>query len=248
MTTAAAYESHVLGVLGGMGPAAGAYFALRLALLTAATRDQDHLPVILRNDPRIPDRSSAALRRTQSPLDAMQRGLEFLQGSGCSAVAIPCNTAHLWFRDLQESTSVPLLHIVGAVLAQLRGRCPPSARVALLGTPATIVSDLYRRPLREAGYSIVELAADEVARWCVAPIVNVKQNRIADAAAALADCMSVLADRDVHAVVLACTELPVACSVLSTGDMPIVVVDSIDALALSSLRHFGVRAKGGGMV
>ena len=51
----------MLGILGGMGPMAGAAFALRLAALTPADRDQDHIPALLLNDPRVPDRSTARL-------------------------------------------------------------------------------------------------------------------------------------------------------------------------------------------
>ena len=56
-----------LGVLGGMGPMAGAAFALRLAALTPADVDQQHIPTLLRNDPRIPDRSSAYMAGGENP-------------------------------------------------------------------------------------------------------------------------------------------------------------------------------------
>lgn len=91
----------MLGVLGGMGPAAGAYFAYRLALLTDVGSDQEHLPVLLVNDPQIPDRSDAVLGRGTSPLPAMRKGLQFLEASGCSCAVIPCNTAHHWYPSWQ---------------------------------------------------------------------------------------------------------------------------------------------------
>ncbi|CAM5185728.1 hypothetical protein CDEF62S_03828 [Castellaniella defragrans] len=50
-----------LGVLGGMGPLAGAAFTLRLVQLTDASRDQEHISVILVNDPDVPDRSTACM-------------------------------------------------------------------------------------------------------------------------------------------------------------------------------------------
>ena len=63
-----------LGVLGGMGPMAGAAFALRLAALTPADADQQHIPTLLRNDPRIPDRSSAYMAGGENPLPYMVEG------------------------------------------------------------------------------------------------------------------------------------------------------------------------------
>ena len=46
---------------------AGAAFALRLAALTPADVDQQHIPTLLRNDPRIPDRSSAYMAGGENP-------------------------------------------------------------------------------------------------------------------------------------------------------------------------------------
>ena len=54
-------NARILGVLGGMGPLAGATFMQRLTLLTPADRDQDHIPSILWSDPRVPDRTAARL-------------------------------------------------------------------------------------------------------------------------------------------------------------------------------------------
>ena len=107
----------VLGVLGGMGPMAGATFAARVVALTPAARDQDHIPLVLCNDPRVPDRSSARLGQGEDPLPAMLRGLRLLERAGATLVAIPCNTAHLWYDQLAAATSLPVLHIVGRVLA-----------------------------------------------------------------------------------------------------------------------------------
>ena len=47
----------MIGVLGGMGPAATLDFLAKLVRLTPAERDQDHVPVVVLSDPRISDRS-----------------------------------------------------------------------------------------------------------------------------------------------------------------------------------------------
>src|SRR5689334_8554805 len=117
--TAPAETGGLLGVLGGMGPLAGAAFVTRLVALTPAERDQEHVPVLLCNDPRIPDRSSARLGQGEDPLDSMLRGLRLLEGAGASLIAIPCNTAHLWYEQLAQRARVPLLHIVEAVCDDL---------------------------------------------------------------------------------------------------------------------------------
>ena len=48
-----------LGILGGMGPAASAEFINRLIQQTPANCDQEHIPFVLWNEPRTPDRSTS---------------------------------------------------------------------------------------------------------------------------------------------------------------------------------------------
>src|SRR5687768_12963046 len=111
MSVVASSPGGLLGILGGMGPLAGAAFAARLVALTPAERDQDHVPALLCNDPRVPDRSSARLGQGEDPLEAMAAGVRLLERAGASLIAIPCNTAHLWYEQLAARTQVPLLHI-----------------------------------------------------------------------------------------------------------------------------------------
>lgn len=233
----------MLGILGGMGPAAGAYFAYRLALLTDVQSDQEHLPVLLLNDPEIPDRSDAVLGRGTSPLPAMRKGLQLLESSGCSCAVIPCNTAHYWFADLQASVKMPLIHIVSSVVERLRAGAIHGGRIGLLGTPATVNSSLYRSELTSAGYTVLPFTEDDVLQLCVRPIQAVKQNRPREAGAALADSVRVLYDRGATAVILGCTELPIALAALGPGKLELPVVDSIDSLAVCALNHFGFHVR-----
>lgn len=236
-------QAQMLGVLGGMGPAAGAYFAYRLALLTAAGCDQEHLPVLLINDPQIPDRSEAVLDRGASPLPAMRERLRFLESSGCSCAVIPCNTAHHWYSELQMSVNIPLIHIVSSAISNLHARGIGIGPIGLLGTPATVNSNLYKGDLTAAGYTVLPFTRGDVDRLCVRPIQAVKQNRLSEAAASLAEAIHTLKERGANAVILGCTELPVALGALPEGNLDLPVVDSIDALAVSALKHFGLGAK-----
>lgn len=235
----------MLGVLGGMGPAAGAYFAYRVALLTQAARDQDHLPLLLVNDPRVPDRSAAIVGHGQDPLPAMRANLRLLESSGCTCAAIPCNTAHHWYDPLRDSVKMPLIHIVSSVIESLQSHGIRDGRIGLLGTPGTLRSGLYRSELATAGYELLPLSDADVLRLCVRPIAAVKQNDIERAGDLLAESFDVMKKRGAAAVILGCTELPVALASQRTQVATLPVIDSIDALAVAALRHCGFEAKGG---
>lgn len=227
-----------LGVLGGMGPMAGAAFMARLVALTPATRDQDHVPAVLCNDPRVPDRSAARLGHGEDPLPWMLAGIRLLERAGTRLIAIPCNTAHLWFDQLQAASSLPLLHIVESAcddLARLGVQAGPAGRIGLMGTAATLKLGLYQRPLEARGYSVILPAEDEITSLCVAAIDLVKANRTDEAFAPAAECIRRLVARGADAVVLGCTELPLAVPHARRAEFGVPMTDSIDALARAVL-------------
>ncbi|TSD57463.1 aspartate/glutamate racemase family protein [Variovorax sp. KBS0712] len=220
-----------------MGPLAGAAFALRVVQLTPAQRDQEHIPVMLYNDPSVPDRSSAYMAGGPSPLPAMLRGIGTLIAAGADCIATPCNTAHLWFDDMQAASSKPMLHIVDAVIEDLQRRGVRGGPIGILGTPATIALGLYQKGLRRAGFDVVEPIEEEVAQFCVPAIAAVKANRPEDGFAPCADGIRRLAARGAQAVVLGCTELPLAMPTARRAEFDVLLSDSIDALALQAIRH-----------
>ena len=69
----------VVGVIGGMGPAATVHFMGRVLALTPAARDQDHVRLIVDNNGGVLDRNAAVRGQGPSPgpeLANMARGLE----------------------------------------------------------------------------------------------------------------------------------------------------------------------------
>jgi len=228
----------VLGVLGGMGPLAGATFAARLVQLTPVTVDQAHIPVLLRNDPRIPDRSAARLADGPSPLPAMLEGMQDLQRWGADCIAIPCNTAHLWFNQLRDSVTIPVLHIVDSVIQDLQRNGIHDGPVGVMGTPATMQLGLYQDALRAAGYEPLTDPDNVIRDLSVQSIAAVKSNQDALAFAPAAQAIGRLTDLGARAVILGCTELPLAIPPTRRNEFPVVISDSIDALARAVLDAF----------
>jgi aspartate racemase len=220
--------AHMLGVLGGMGPAATVDFLAKLIRLTPAERDQDHIPVVVVSDPCVPDRIAPIMEgRGPSPLEALRQGIRTLEQAGARCVAIPCHTAHHWYDGMIASARVPILHIADAVLADLarRGAAGP---IGLLATAATLKAGFYQARLAAAGYACT-LPGDEVMAASVLPaIALVKRNRAAEAAPLLVEAVRHLRQRGAATILLACTELPIA---LAAAPDPPACVDATEALA-----------------
>ena len=157
-------KEKMLGVLGGMGPLASAQFMLRLTLLTPATRDQEHIPTVLWSDPRVPDRTVGKLSGGADPLPWLLRGIAGLQHAGCGAIAIPCNTAHGWFDEMQAAARVPILHIVDAAAADLHRMRIKPGMIGVMGTQATLTMRLYQDRLGALGWDCIVPSEQEMTR------------------------------------------------------------------------------------
>jgi aspartate racemase len=202
-------KSPVLGVLGGMGPAATADFLDKLTKLTPADRDQDHIPVVICSFPQIPDRTEAILNSGPSPLPAMRNALAMLERCGVSRVAMPCSTAHYWFDELQEQTSLPIVHMVDAVACALQEGGLAGGAVGLLATTATIRAGVYANRLNKLGFHCL-LPDDSDQAKLMSVIRAVKAGRThdernSDSIRRVADG---LFESGARSVILACTELP----------------------------------------
>ncbi len=218
-----------------MGPLASAEFMARLTLLTAAERDQDHVPAVLWSDPRVPDRQAARRGTGPSPLPWLVHGLHALERAGCGAVAIPCNTAHGWIDGMRAATRRPFLDILDAASADLGRLAVASGAVGVMGTAATLEMRLYQTRLAAAGYTSLEPDAAEMTTLVGPAIAAVKANRVAEAYAPLAEMARRLAARGAQAVVLGCTEIPLGLRAGASEQLGITFVDTIDALARASI-------------
>jgi aspartate racemase len=223
-----------LGVLGGMGPLATADFLQKLTRNSAAGIDQEHVPVLMYGDCRIPDRTQAIVGQGPSPRDALLKGVRFLTEAGVSAICIPCNSAHHWFDEMQAETSVPIIHIAKATVHHIRKTNGIARKVGVMSTLGTYRTGIYRDQLERAGYEVMVPTDEEFDSHVSPGIALVKANRIAHAETLFDEIASRLLSRGAEVIVLGCTEIPLGMQSHVSGQ-PAVFVDSSDALALAAI-------------
>lgn len=204
-------KTPLLGILGGMGPLATADFYAKLIRAWPAERDQDHIPVLIVSDPRVPDRSAAIRDDQPVPVrDALIDGLRRLERGGATAVAIPCNTAHFWLDDLRNASALPVISIVDAALEQAMAAVPSARSASLLATEGTRRAHIYDDALAAQRLAHNTLTADEQ-QQVLKVIAAVKAGRGGEACLPLRQLVDTLHARS-DLVFLACTELPLAAS------------------------------------
>ena len=218
-----------IGVLGGMGPLATADFLAKLARATPAARDQDHFPVTVDSTPQIPDRVAALEGRGADPLPDLAAAARRLHAAGCNLIAMPCNTAHLWYERLAPLSALPVVHIADAVAA-----CLGDARtIGLIGTSATLEHGLYQKRIGPGRRWLLP-DAGEMRALIVPGIAAVKTGDLAAGKALLGQAVRQLAARGADIVVLACTEIPL---VVGATDVVVPLVDATLELARRTIAH-----------
>ncbi len=147
-------EFGTLGVLGGLGPMATAYFLELTVAFTDAARDQEHLQSIVMNAPFIPDRTAYILGKSrENPVEPMIQLGRQLKQLGATVIATPCITAHYFHRELQEGIGLPMLHGIECVAQQLKQS--GIQRVGLMATDGTVQSGIFQRQVEELGMELV---------------------------------------------------------------------------------------------
>jgi aspartate racemase len=222
----------VVGVLGGMGPAATADFYAKLVAATPAARDQDHLRVLIWSDPTIPDRTEALLRGGPDPTPALVDGARRLLGAGAELIAVPCNTAHAFLDEVVAQTGARVIHMIDAVSQRIQAQRPQS--VGLLATAGTIAAGLYQERLGQAGIAVLTPTSAEQEQHVDAAIAAVKAGR--DARALIEPAAAALAGRGAKLLIAGCTELPIA---LAGAALPVPVLDPTQVLAEATVAAAG---------
>ena len=227
-----------LGILGGMGPAASAEFVNRLIAQTPASCDQEHIPFVLWSDPRVPDRSTSLRNKDDLPLSWLLNGIQGLKSAGCNCIVIPCNTAHFWFDEMkkQASWNSKIIHIVDSVVDALQDVNVTNSTIGIIGTQATIELGLYQYKLNKLGWNCITPTKEEM-DTLVQPAINlIKANNNEAAQPLIMTVVNRLIDSGAKAVVLGCTELPLA--VKQTEEKGIPLINSIDSLVKSALIEY----------
>jgi aspartate racemase len=216
----------LIGVLGGLGPAATVDFLDQLVRLTPAARDQDHLPVLAAILPQVPDRNAAILGAGPDPLPYLLHGIDLLNLGGVDLVAIACNSAHHWYAQLSARSRAPVLHIGRACVARLR--LPVGTRVLLLATRGAQHSGFYQTALRRAGLQPVEGVTLDLQDEVDACITHIKRGDRQAGGDCLGRALNRALSQGVSCAILACTELPLAARHCDTRGMTL--ADSTQAL------------------
>lgn len=224
-----------LGILGGVGPLATVYFADLIVKMTPADCDQDHIRTIVSNNPKIPDRTDYILDNTKpNPLPVMIKDAKMLESLGCDYIAIPCNTAHFFFDEIQKNISVELINIVEETVKFASDNVPNLQKLGILATSGTLHSRVYEHVCERFGIECCIPTDSETDRLMHIIYNEVKAGK-PSSHKELFSIIDSMKERGCDAVVLGCTEL--SAIYYELGTQRVDIVDSMTSLAAACVKR-----------
>ena len=231
-------KDNVIGIIGGMGPHAGLDLARKVLDLTPARTDHDHLPIALLSFPaRIVDRSTFLFRQTSvNPAQALAQIARQLEQVGAVIAGMPCNTAHaprIYDTLIQElhdaGKRIRLVHMIRETARYVKEKTPDIERVGVLSTLAVYELGLYRTALEKAGIEAV-LPDEAIVKNVVNPTIfdgdfglKAQSDPVSKTARNhLLNAVEHLRKKGAEAIILGCTELPLALPEAAIGALSLV--------------------------
>jgi aspartate racemase len=236
-TSQAASRPFKVGVIGGVGPAATVDFMSKLVGATQASKDQDHIKILVEQNPQIPDRTSNLIGDGVDPTLALYSTARKLMNGGADIVAIPCNTAHAYVERIQRHLDIPIINMLSETANHIQNLTPQPKNVGILATSGTIQSHLYQDALMAAGLNpLVPDANDQgkVMEAIYGPLGVKAGYTQGECAALLLQCIDALRRKGADVIILGCTELPLI-SLPKTVQNPEHLIDPTLVLATSCI-------------
>ena len=212
------------GVIGGMGPEATVDFMARVIAATPASTDQEHVRLLVDQNPKVPSRQAARAGKGEDPGPAMAAMAKGLEQAGADFLVMPCNTAHAFAQPVRSAVSIPLVSIIDVTV----DACRQYDDIGVLTTPGCLDAGLYQEALAAAGLAAVLPDDAEVAELMRLVAAIKAGDRDASIARGMQSLAAALVDRGAQAVVAACTEIPL---VLTPDMLDVPLVSSTDVLA-----------------
>ncbi|KRN02117.1 aspartate racemase [Levilactobacillus senmaizukei DSM 21775 = NBRC 103853] len=215
-------------IIGGMGTMATESYLHQLNLRTPAHNDQDYLNYILVNHATVPDRTTYIMDHSQpNPLPDLLEDIKQQSALGPAFFALPCNTAHYFYDDLQATTDIPILHMPREAVKEIKRRFPEAKRIGITGTQGTITDHVIENEVVNAGLEPVLPTADIEAETMELIYDNIKENNHVDRALYHRILKRMMTEQKADLVILGCTELSLAQEREPETELPLIDAQSV---------------------
>jgi len=223
-----------IGVLGGMGPAASANLYTHMIHKSQidyhAEQDTDY-PEMIIYSLALEGFDETGFVDSEQVKEQLTKGVKKLETAGADFIVIACNTVHHFYDEMQEAVSVPILNILNVTAEAVKRH--EYSTVGLLSSSSTRDYKIYEKAFEKQGLKTISLTDVEQERIDKVILHVMSGSENTDDIAKMKIICNRLIDEGAEAIVLGCTELPLA---ISQNDLNIPVFDSTAILSETALK------------
>ena len=220
-----------LGVIGGLGPMASAYFLQLLTQMSDAQTDQDHMNILMYSRPSVPDRTKYIVGESEeNPVPDLVMAGRKLKEMGADILAIPCITAHHFHKELEDGIGLPVIHAVEETIICLEEK--KTTQVGIFATDGTIQSGLFQNALKQHGIWPILPEAESQKRVMEIIYHQIKAGKSVDMES-FYKISEEMAGQGAQIILLGCTELSL---IKRDYDLPAGYLDVMEVLARKAVQ------------
>ena len=225
-------ERFTVGVMGGMGPDATVDFMAKVVEMTDSGRDQDHVHMIVDQNPTVPDRQAAISEGRTDVSDALGEMARGLEDAGADFLVMVCNTAHVFLDGVHARTSIPFISIIEESIRAIDRLRPAAKKVGVMATVGCLDTQIYQDAVTASGREALVPEGGDMAEL----MDLIKAIKSGDKGESVRRGMQAsankLVQRGAEIIIAGCTEIPI---VFSGENCASPVVSSTDVLARRTL-------------
>ncbi len=197
-----------VGIIGGLGPETTSEFYLEIIFGCYEKNKDERPPILIWNVPlkyKIEEDLLTKAEGEERYLPYLVDAAKRLEKGGADFIVMPCNSLHIFIKEIRDSVNIPVLSILEETAKFLKKN--RIDKVGILATTTTIKKKMYEKELKKN--RITQILPDDFEQAKIGKMIsNIVMNRHANKdRAELMKIISGLEKKKVKNVILACTDL-----------------------------------------
>lgn len=226
-------KDKTIGIIGGMGPEATIDIFQKIIDYTNVNQEEEHLHIVIDNNPKLPNRQNAILQGSESPLPMLIEMAQNLERNGADFLIMAANTPHYYYADICKHITISFLHMIEETASYIHDTYPEVSKVGILATKAMTQTGIYQEAMARQGLEVINISSEQQSQLQTEILAFKNMHSKKDLHDVVENMTSTLVACDAQVLLLACTELPL---VFTQQDSILPIINPNEVIARAAVR------------